>query len=373
MKRDTGIDITRIIAFVSVIGVHFFLNIGFYDRSINCSRMYLMVLLRTFFMICVPLFLLITGYLMSEKEIRIERKSLLPFYAKLSKVIILYILSELTVVMIVSGYNGKSLPLMKTILAILSFSGGYSWYVEMYIGLFLMIPFLNLIWHKCGNKEGRKAVVAVFLLITTASSIVNVFDLSTFDTLIHPWTSRDYTGLLPEWWAFLYPVTYYYIGAFIKKDVNVKELKSAKLLAILLLTTVAFSAFNIWRCYSIRFIKGPWQAWGSFENVINATLVFLLINSIDYEKIPERIRNGLGKVAGLTFSAYLLSKAPDTILYEKLIEAVPKITMRLNYFPLMFITNITISLILAAIVQLIYRLIMIVYRELLCKKKEQAA
>lgn len=64
--RDLGLDITRIIAFASVPSVHFFLNSGFYDTPVLGEKMYIMVIFRTLFMICVPLFMLLSGYLMSE-------------------------------------------------------------------------------------------------------------------------------------------------------------------------------------------------------------------------------------------------------------------------------------------------------------------
>lgn len=60
-RRSIGIDITRIIAFLCVPAVLFFLHSEFYNRKVNCPRMYVMVGMRTFFMVCVPLFLIITG------------------------------------------------------------------------------------------------------------------------------------------------------------------------------------------------------------------------------------------------------------------------------------------------------------------------
>jgi hypothetical protein len=47
----------------SVAGVHFFSRIGYYYVPLTGPRMYLMTLLRTAFTVCVPLFLLLSGYL----------------------------------------------------------------------------------------------------------------------------------------------------------------------------------------------------------------------------------------------------------------------------------------------------------------------
>ena len=66
-KRNVNIDLVKCIAVFSVISVHFFANTGFYDKTISGSNMHIAVLFRTLFMICVPLFMIVTGYLMKNK------------------------------------------------------------------------------------------------------------------------------------------------------------------------------------------------------------------------------------------------------------------------------------------------------------------
>ena len=68
-KRNINLDVIRCIAVFSVISVHFFNNTEFYQQIVSGKRMYCMVIMRTFFMICVPLFLILTGFLMSKKEL----------------------------------------------------------------------------------------------------------------------------------------------------------------------------------------------------------------------------------------------------------------------------------------------------------------
>lgn len=84
-KRDIGLDLTRIVAFISVVAIHFFLNSGYYNEPVVGKRMYIMTLGRTFFGICVPLFMLLSGYLMVNKSISIEKKTLLNYYKKYLK------------------------------------------------------------------------------------------------------------------------------------------------------------------------------------------------------------------------------------------------------------------------------------------------
>ena len=67
--RDPKLDIIRIFALICVVGVHFFLNCGFYDVPIVGKRMYVASVVRAFFITCVPLFLMLTGYLVNKKQL----------------------------------------------------------------------------------------------------------------------------------------------------------------------------------------------------------------------------------------------------------------------------------------------------------------
>ena len=67
--RDPAADILRCVAAFSVISVHFFMNSGFYSSPIDCPRMIVLLFMRSAFVVCVPLFLTLTGYLMTNKRL----------------------------------------------------------------------------------------------------------------------------------------------------------------------------------------------------------------------------------------------------------------------------------------------------------------
>lgn len=70
MKRDTSLDFIRIIALISVISIHFFRHIGYYNLTLQGRWVYVLTLARSFFRVCVPLFLILTGYLMNKKVLK---------------------------------------------------------------------------------------------------------------------------------------------------------------------------------------------------------------------------------------------------------------------------------------------------------------
>lgn len=68
VKRNSNMDIIRCFALLSVVAVHFFLNSGFYDHVVIGKRMYVAVVVRTALMVCVPMFMVLSGYLMRTKN-----------------------------------------------------------------------------------------------------------------------------------------------------------------------------------------------------------------------------------------------------------------------------------------------------------------
>lgn len=71
-ERNYNLDLIRSVAVIFVLSVHFFLNSGFYGIICEGEKMFVMCVLRTSFITCVPLFLMLTGYLMCKKELSLK-------------------------------------------------------------------------------------------------------------------------------------------------------------------------------------------------------------------------------------------------------------------------------------------------------------
>ena len=89
LKRDTAMDLIRSIAVFLVVSVHFFLHSEFYTQNIDGASMFIPVWIRTACMCCVPLFLMLSGYLNSEKKFSVS------YYKRIYKVLGIYVLSSI--------------------------------------------------------------------------------------------------------------------------------------------------------------------------------------------------------------------------------------------------------------------------------------
>ena len=356
VKRDIGLDFTRIFAFFSVVSVHFFLNTDFYKRPINGVKMQMLVGARTFFMVCVPLFLLLTGYLQGGKKIDLTKRGIVSYYKKLRPILIRYILSMLLVYLFLILAHREDFSIKNTLYGTLGFKH-YAWYVNMYIGLFLLTPFLNIIWNEIEGKSVHLILVLVFASLTILPSIVNIYDLNSFAGIFAKFDGKKIVHLIPDWWINLFPITYYFIGAYINKYVRIKSLDTSKILTLLVGSVILSGIYNVFRSHGGNFVSRYWNSWGSFENTLNAVLVFLLINKLSPSRVGISFGKVVGKISSLTFSAYLISAVTDKFVYAYLNSLRPSIIYSYKYYPIVVTVSALTSLILAGFLEIIAKYI----------------
>ena len=127
-KRNLNADLIRCVAVFSVISVHFLLNGGFYKQEVCGIPMLVMCMYRSFFMTCVPLFLILTGYLMGQKKLSKG------YYKGLWKTIEIYLLASIACLLFKKFVQEEDITIYSGLLSILAFKGAnYAWYIEMYI------------------------------------------------------------------------------------------------------------------------------------------------------------------------------------------------------------------------------------------------
>lgn len=351
--RDIGLDITRIIAFLCVPCVHFFANSDYYNMPTEGGTMYLMTVMRVFFMICVPLFIILSGYLMVSKQITMDKKGLMSFYAKLIRVFLTYLLATAVLLAFQILFQDVKFSLKTVVFGLLKYDY-YAWYINMYIGLYLLIPFFNAMWRGIGedNKSGHAILVGTLLVLTILPSIVNVYDFFTPGALIKPSISTAQNPIVPDWWNNIYPITYYFIGAYLRNHVDLKKFTTWKLCAAFALSGILFGIYNIWRCRHILFIWGNWSYWNSYQCVIMAVLAFLIINSVKYPKLSPRAQKGIGLISGLTLGAYLVSWMPDQIVHGVLMNRFADMRARLMTMPVSVCFTVVVSMVISLIIHL---------------------
>ena len=102
---------------------------------------------------------------------------------------------------IMDGYSDRTF--WKAVEAIFDFTAdGYAWYVEMFVGLYLLTPFINLAYNGLESRTNKKWLIAILLILTVLPTVSETFITNM---------------IFSDYWLICYPVTFYLIGAYINE------------------------------------------------------------------------------------------------------------------------------------------------------------
>jgi len=291
-KREVGLDIIRSFAILFVICVHFFLNTKFYETPITGMNMYFQVLMHALFMSCIPLFIMLTGYVNTKVDVSLK------YFKKIIPVLFVYVFYSIVSIVYRTVVMHEVKSVTEWIIQVLTFrADAYSWYINMYFGLFLMSPFLNIIFNNLKNKRERQYLLAVFLLITSVPQFLN----GRFSSLSN----------FPNYWVEFYPVAYYFVGCYIREY---KPKLKRSYAAILLVLTLLFEAF----C-EVYIVKGSifinyMGTFGSLIRLVQAIFIFLVFYQVDVKN--SILKTSFTFISMLSLDIYLASYITDKIVYD---------------------------------------------------------
>lgn len=294
--RLCGPDIIRCLAALFVPMTHAFTYLGTLSADVGSLRWTVYVMLHYIALSCVPLFMLLSGFFLREKKISGR------YYAGLCRILIPYLLISVITVLTVSAAKDPGLTLRKAVFSILNFTANdYAWYVEMYIGLYLLIPFLNLLWQAAAAKRRRLLLISLLALLTLLPSFIKSFGGTT--------VSLDF---IPDWWENLYPVTYYFIGAWIAE--YRPRLRKRVSLPLFLLAVAVPTAAN---CLYSAGGEYAWFMMNRFCCLSTACIaVTLFLVLYDIPALPRPLWAAVRALSLCSFELYLFSFIADQGLYR---------------------------------------------------------
>ena len=283
-NRDISLDVIRTCAILFVLGVHSF--------STPHKYCFLQSILRTISVLGVPLFLILSGYLTSNKTIDayyIDGKWKTFIYNYIAYFFLGSICFLTPCIVFQDNFN-----ILDYLFSILNFTcTPYGWYMEMWIGLFFITPFLNIILNNI-NKKNEISFIITLISISQFASFIN----------------RNGNIFIPSYWQSLWPISLFVIGHFIKKyEIKVKS-KLVVLFIIILPFEYLLNKLFVTNNY-IYFYGGHNMIVYMFMSV----LLFLLLRNINNIK-QEYIRKIFIKCSQLSFFMYLISATFDKTLFR---------------------------------------------------------
>ena len=301
IKRESGIDLLRCVALLFVNGVHCYLYNSFYNINQTGYHMWAANSCRWLFFCCNCLFMMLTGYLKSGK---LYKKG---YYRSLIGILVSYVLTCVISFPIRHFILNDKLSLYGWLEKLVTF-GNYAWYVEMYIGLFLLSPFLNIILEKLETGKQYLWLLGTMLFMTALPSVTSA-------------------NIIPDYWTALYPLTMYVIGAGIRRF---RPKVPVWLAALGVVATVSLMGLISLLSTDKKFSDGFTQGYGGFWVTLTGTLVFLSLYRLE---LKGKAASVVKWMAGGCFEGFLLSRLFDVWVYS----AMPPVWRRPNRYWLLFL------------------------------------
>lgn len=325
-ERTPGLDLLRCLAMLFVVLFHAFLNNKYSAYPQIGFTMWLVGSFRWITVSCIGLFIMLTGYLQCEKtNVRSCHRSVI-------SVLISYLIASMISIPIVHFIFNQPMSLVQWMKYLVQFSGVYyGWYVIMYICLMLLAPFINVMLKNLSRK-------GLFLLSTT------LLILTALPGSI-PWP------LFSSYWRGLYPLSYYVLGALIRR----LQPKIPVWLGIACAFAMAFALGTI-TILSTDLNFSETIQWG-FQDLWIVFIAVCLFISLYRIRISDRLQKVLSFAAGGCFGACLLSHLLDDWCYR----LFPALNMPSRYFLQFILISIPIylvSLLLGILLQKIVNFIM---------------
>ena len=314
-ERKLNIDLLKCIAIVFVVGVHFFLHTNYYGQSFTFKSIFLSSFIWMILMTCVPLFIMTTGYLMKDKTYSED------YFIKLLPVIGIYALTAAVYTffdmrVVNEEYLGKLFE------NIFSFSH-YAWYVNLYIGLYMLIPFLNAGFNSLTSRKNQVVVLGILVLFTIVPPTLSLLNKNEQNFMILP-------HIIPDYWKGLWPITYYLLGAFLassKKKSSFKELVFVifilDILSVFGLAAISETTFGI--------------EYGVLPVFLLSSLIFYSVIHLKVSIKNEWLQRVVLFISKNTLPIYLLSVIGDYYWYPKMVEKWGDFTNIFSRFPLIVI------------------------------------
>lgn len=298
-SRNFGVDLAKIVAAIFVPMIHHFRFAGFYEKNIAGVGMFLYTMEFGVLMSCVPIFLVISGMVLRNRKIDKNH------YIKLLDFVVLSLTLHILGVLIRWGFEGFSYSAKELLIMTLNIP----YFITMYIQIYCLAPFINLIFDNINSKE-KKIFVLVCIFIFAIPQFINK---GQFNIL--------YTG-----WQSAYAFMYYVIGAYIR-DEKV-SLKLSNGFVILLVNNLIYASL-IFLINNGRAFSHSFGHYNGIFTVVNTFVIVATCQSINIKR--DYTKKIVPLFASVTIGNYLIGATSiENVLNKWFITNNFKVDMLLN-------------------------------------------
>lgn len=330
-RREFGADLLRVTATFFIIGVHFYLHNGFYSEPQEGFAMWAADTARWLFFTCVPLFAVLTGYLKCKA---VPSKT---YYQGILPILLTWLLISGLCIAFKIGYLHQEKTAVEWLADILNYkAANYSWYIEMYFGLFLLCPIVNSIFRS--EEKYQKTALVTVLLICFLPGVGNGWMVD-----------QVRLDFVPNYITGTWPVAYYLMGGYIR--MHQPKLPKRYLLILVCLLCILKGLMTYVSADGGKFSDGIGGGYDNYMVAMITAAIFLLVYQIDTKQ--EFLKRLAAHVSARCLIIYLISWIFDSILQPLL----QPFTSPASYWWVFWVHTISVFLLSLAASEILYPLI----------------
>ncbi|MBO5321484.1 MAG: acyltransferase [Clostridia bacterium] len=273
--RDSNIELLRLFAIFGVMILHY--N-GYFALSLvtpNSINQYILVLLEGLFICAVNVFVLISGYFSVSTQKRKAVKAL--------ELVIQVICMNIACYLLTALFSGSF-----TIAGLLNSAVPNNYYAILYITVYLVSPYINIVINRLTDKQLTIFTVLLFVLFSVWPTILDI--LQGYGLIYGGLYTTNSSGS-QYGYSFINFALMYIIGAFLRKksyNFNFYALLTAFVVCLGILFVWQFKQPQVARAYSNPLV------------IALAVIIFLLFKKINFK---SKFINSLSKA---TFTCFLI-------------------------------------------------------------------
>jgi len=297
--RIIGLDIIRVVAIFSVIAGHFFVLHTPFNQTVFGPELFFQGMVYLLFCaLGVPLFIMMTGFLNAHK-VECSWK----YYRGGIRVIIAYLFFSIITLAFRTFLLDENLSWVNWGAKILRFNAiPYGWYIEMWIGLYLLTPFLNLMYKAIPTKRQKQILLVTLFVLTALPDLLNRYGFH----------------LVPGFWQNIYPLTFFFIGSYIREyEPRLTGKNVWMAIAAIILVCAINPIFNMLFVKNHTMIQIAGGSNGVFGTIV-AVLMFLLLYKVDIKN--HATTAVLKRISLLSLDMYLCCWIFDKLFYPYFLD-----------------------------------------------------
>ena len=302
-RRNANMDLLRIVSMLLIVFLHSIDHSGVLENAETCgSGMYFYVRFTyALCQVCVNIYIMLSGYFMVKSKFRLQKLVTLWMEATFYSLV-------LRIVFMITGT--KTFSMTSLISCFFPILTGRYWFLTIYVGLYLISPFLNMLINTMDKKQHGLLNVCLFGLMSLWSSI-------------HPSIAGMNSG---GGWGLAWFVALYITAAWFRLYYTPKEKPVVWLVVFiaipLLIAAVQYMLKNWITIGMLNRVIDNWFRYDSAPVYIMSISLFAGFLNINIKS--ERASRMISFVAPMTLGVYLIHAHADVSPWSWYVLALPE-------------------------------------------------